>query len=154
MDWKNILISVLLSLIPAVFIAFITVRLSLRQFYSQKWWEKKAEVYSDIIGHLTDLNYSIDEVSLAEKTEKGITKNHVDKLVNVFRESLIPIKKAAISGAYAISDKAALELRQLIKKLEDFAYFPLVFDQKAEMDLFRNCLERIRKEAKKDLKIS
>jgi len=46
-------------LIPALFVsiitAVVTVKLSIKQFYSQRWWEKKAEAYSHIIENLSYL---------------------------------------------------------------------------------------------------
>ena len=42
----------------SVLVAIITVKLSLKKFRSEKWWEKKVEVYSKIIDALHHLkNY-------------------------------------------------------------------------------------------------
>src|SRR6266540_2058674 len=47
------------SLIPGIIIAvataIVTVKLSLRQFRSERWWERKAEVYSRILEALYHL---------------------------------------------------------------------------------------------------
>lgn len=79
-DWINILMSVLLSLISAVVVAILTVRLSLRQFYSQKWWEKKASLYSEIIGDLRKLFYCLKELYEVEIGEKELSNKRLDTL--------------------------------------------------------------------------
>lgn len=57
----NFLQGFLIALMPAflvsVITAYITVRLSVKQFSSQRWWEKKAEAYSHIIERSSELLY-------------------------------------------------------------------------------------------------
>ena len=43
------------SLLIAVVAAAVSATVTARSFYSQKWWEKKAEVYSNILETLGDL---------------------------------------------------------------------------------------------------
>lgn len=57
----QILIGFVLSVVASIISAFVTVRLSLNQFRSQRWWEKKAERYSQIIEHLSHLEFSLGE---------------------------------------------------------------------------------------------
>src|SRR6266536_1374619 len=45
----NALAAILPGLVIAVVTAIITVRLALRRFYSERWWERKAQAYSDIL---------------------------------------------------------------------------------------------------------
>lgn len=61
MKYLNPIYNEFISLVPSIIIAIITsvvtVRLSLKQFYSQKWWEKKAEAYTNIIESLAIMQY-------------------------------------------------------------------------------------------------
>ena len=61
----NIIQEILSNLIPVVFVsiitAFIAVKLSIRQFYSQKLWEKKAEAYTQIVEQLSYLQFYYTE---------------------------------------------------------------------------------------------
>ena len=41
------------SILVAVVVAVITVRLSMKSFVSQRWWERKAEAYSKIMEQLS-----------------------------------------------------------------------------------------------------
>ena len=49
-DW---IIEIIKIVIPGVLIAaltsYITVRLSIRRFHQEKWWEKKVEMYSRLL---------------------------------------------------------------------------------------------------------
>lgn len=158
MDWKSILVSVLLSLIPAVVVAFITVRLSLRQFYSQKWWEKKAESYSKIIGSLANLFYSIKELCSEAEGEKEIGNKNYKKLINNYPQYYEIIKKASSAGAFIISKKVSIELDALVDNLEN-NYFNRQKESIADLygrdfNFIKNSLEIIRILAKKDLRIS
>jgi hypothetical protein len=67
----------LLEIIGALFIAatssWITVRLSLRQFYTQQWWERKASAYERVmkgfheaISYLSEYKEEKDNESLIE----------------------------------------------------------------------------------------
>ena len=45
----NLLSQITVGAIIAIVASYITVQLSLRPFYSEKWWEKKAEAYAAIL---------------------------------------------------------------------------------------------------------
>lgn len=46
-------IQLLLTLIPALIVgvatALVTVKLSIRKFYTERWWERRADAYSRIV---------------------------------------------------------------------------------------------------------
>ncbi|GAG81179.1 unnamed protein product, partial [marine sediment metagenome] len=49
---------IIISLITAISILIVackTVKWSLKQFYSEKWWERKERAYTEIIDALYDL---------------------------------------------------------------------------------------------------
>ena len=53
--------SLVQSIVIALVTAYVTVRLSLKQFYSQRWWEKKAEAYSAIIHSLYQMKAYVEK---------------------------------------------------------------------------------------------
>lgn len=111
-------LSVLGGILISAFTSIITVRLALRQFYSQKWWERKADAYSAIIDALyhvrNDLGATFDDaigeinlseerkIILAEESKKGYTE----------------IFKAEGIGAFVISKEAAQSLTKLRKQFD------------------------------------
>jgi len=60
---RDIFIYLISALIVSIITAYLTVKFSIKQFYSQKWWEKKAEAYSNIIEKLSYLQYYFGEVA-------------------------------------------------------------------------------------------
>lgn len=146
----------IIALIPGVVIsvitAYVTVQLSMKQFYSQKWWEKKTEAYSNIIEHLSYLQYYFEEWfanGIHEKELSSCDKERLSKGYSQARESII---KAFAIGAFIVSDKTTAALETLLRELEKE-------DQKGDWvgDINRcygsvkECIAKIRKHAEKEL---
>ena len=60
---QTMLIQIGLSLLVAVTTALLTVWLSLRRFYREKWWEAKMRAYTDLIQALHHMKWDL-EISL------------------------------------------------------------------------------------------
>ena len=152
------LAQIALSIVPGIIIAiltsYITVYLSLWQFRSERWWERKAELYSDVLealyrirSHAANFVDGIDmkteDLSLEgrKEVERAISvgtlllsEEAVAHLEEFQRESRKLIVEAT-SSASAARDQRGLEYAQTeLKKIDD-------------------CLENVRRCAKKDLKV-
>lgn len=109
------------ALIVSIVTAWLTVRLSMKQFYSQRWWERKAEAYSRIVEHLSYLDYFFDQ--LLRQGVGGFDwydpMKEGDKqwLLKAYREGREAIAKAVGAGAYIVSDDTASTLRSLLRQL-------------------------------------
>ena len=64
---QTILLQIGLSLFVAVTTAFLTVWLSLRRFYREKWWEAKMRAYSDLIQALHHMKWDVEITIGAEE---------------------------------------------------------------------------------------
>jgi len=117
--WKPILTALIPGLILSGITAYITVRLSLKQFAKQRLWEKKVEIYSKILEQLSNIQYYY-ETKLNKETGHTYLRNTEDekfqykKLVQTV-ESLI--KTQAIS-LFIISTESNNYLKKLINDLE------------------------------------
>ena len=147
-----------LPFISAILIAgitsWITVRLSLRQFYSQRWWEQKAEAYKRIVEALYHVKNNLQILLNAEETGAEIQKDRKDDLSLRSRESYEEIYKAEGVGAFIISKRASQILTELRgdlsqEKLERSWYEYL----DGSLFAVNKCLNDIRDEAKRDLRI-
>jgi hypothetical protein len=139
-----------LPLLAAVIVSFITARLSLRQFRSQRWWERQAEAYSSIMEKLTLLQYLLglwydDALDVGRIPEAGR-----DELNRRFAEAREGIIRAAAAGSYIISATAADALARLAKALEKQQgdWFREIGEHFAAV---KEAIARIRECAKKDL---
>jgi len=158
-SWIN---EIAIGVISAVFIAaltsYITVRLSIRRFHEEKWWEKKVEIYSRLL------------------TTLHLMKNHADKLykdlINVHNigeeegEELYQDWKKFSREFTELKDLASFYLsNETVGILEEYENrqaealaeprqqnsWPTSF--KTELDNVSDCFEKLKQAAKKDLKV-
>jgi hypothetical protein len=154
---NDIINGVLISLIPSVLISILTsiltVKLSLSQFYSQKWWEKKAEAYSNIIESLSHLKYCLDKLFDDEIGVIELNESDQNEMFDVIKKAKEHLIKTSNMGAYIISDESTTELKQLIRELnKEDPERNWVQDLDNYSGSVKICISRIRKLAKSELK--
>ena len=144
------------ALIPAIIIAifapYMTVKWSLKQFYSEKWWEKKAEAYSHTIEHLSYLQYYFGEWYSEGLNEKILVDKDKEKLSEGYRQARESITKATAIGTYIVSDDTTTALVTLLRELEK--QDPMgnwVGDIDRCYGSVKECIKKIREYAKADL---
>ena len=150
---------VLNSLLPALFIAVVTsvltVRLSLRRFHAERWWERKAEAYSRIVESLHHLMEYCSAMSEESSHAAEFSAEHRKELSDSYKSAYRDLRKATGVGAYIISNEIAVILSNLEARPRlDWREEPPweVFD--ADFAAYKEALEQIRQLAKKDLKVS
>ena len=140
------------ALIVSVITAYVTVKLSTKQFCSEKWWEKKAEAYSHVIEHLSYLQYYFGEWFSEGLHEKELTGKHKERLSEGHRQSMESITKAAAVGAYIVSDDTVTVIAKLLCELEKKdPEGNWVGDIDRCYGSVKECIAKIREYAKKDL---
>lgn len=96
--------------------SWITVRLSIRQFRSQRLWEKKVETYQKIIEAFhKSKNYS-SEYLTTEIKGREVSEARGAELVKQSKEAHHEISKARDVGRFLLSDKAVSILDEFKKK--------------------------------------
>lgn len=139
--------------ITAVIASYITVRLSLRRFYSERWWEKKAEAYTAILEALHYMNRSFSEELDAAMEHREIPQGRSDELKQKYHEASDELDKRIDIGQFILSEEAAAELSDLIKNLakargsDDWTDYVI-----RSYEATNNTLKRMRAIAKSDLK--
>ena len=68
MTLETALLQIVIALIVAVTTSILTVWLSLRRYYREKWWEAKMRAYTDIIQALHHMKHDL-EISIAAEYE-------------------------------------------------------------------------------------
>ncbi len=154
----EILIQPLIGLLTGLVIAFasswITVQLSLRRFYSARWWERKAEAYSKIVESLSHMKNYTDRTLNAYYRGNEIPADLQKTLQAKRRDGFEEISKAADMGAFIISEEAVNLLRNFINR-------PSEIDEESdwtdytekELKAVNECLATIRGIAKRDLEV-
>lgn len=150
----------LVALIPALMVSIIspiiTVKLSMKKFYSQRWWERKAGAYSEIIESLSLLKYSLYEWLTELEDGRPLLEEYEKKLQANYRKSREHIYKVSGTGSYVVSEDTTTALTNLLREFNKTApghpgdyYQTLVKDYNAVTD----CIEKINKCAKADLQV-
>jgi hypothetical protein len=152
---QGLLLALIPSIIVSVLTAYVTVKLSIRQFYSEKWWEKKAEAYSNIIEQLSYLQYYLERWYSDEIGERLLREEAKAKIWEEYERVELELKKVAAAGAYIVSDNTAIALKDVISVFNQPGYR---YDSKnwvEEMNkdyvTVKECITKIRGYAKEDL---
>jgi len=150
---KGILIGLIPALMVSVATALITVRLSLRQFHSQKWWEKQNEAYSQIVEQLSYLVYYYEELLYEDLGETTISEQKKLELYKKYSKIKEDLTKAAAMGSYIVSSTTSDALAKLLQGFRNTENEPDIGRLGSERyNLVRECIEIVRKDAKQSLK--
>ena len=147
---QGILIAFIPSVLVALFTAWVTVKFSMQQFFEQRWWEKKAETYSQIVEALSYLQYHNVEWLDSQIEGKTLSGPKVEKLSEGYFQAKEEIAKASAMGAYIISEDATVALKKLVKNFERYSQ-DMVADLERDFDLIEICIKEVKSCAKRDL---
>ena len=150
---KGFLIALIPALIVAVISSFLSVKLSLKNFYSQRWWDRKAEAYSEIMLQLSRLYHCFYELYLEITLGLPISKTKKNDLIKDYRIARENLEKAVAVGSFIVSEQAVSDLEKMMIEL-------IGCDQKTDhvdfvnhaYDVVSICIGKIRAEANKELK--
>jgi hypothetical protein len=150
----DILLKILAGLAIAILSSSFTVYLSLAKFRTEKWWEKKAEAYSNLLGVLHDAKAFSEENLEAQYRDRELTKEE-DKAVRLkSKKSESDIYRSMDVGAFYLSDSAIACLKiyknestEASKQNSWIGYLTL------DLDATNKCLKSMIKIAKVDLQI-
>ena len=154
-QWLTTIVSSILpGLIVGICVAIVSVRLALRRFYAERWWERKADAYSCIVEALHDAIEYCSARSLEDLHGVQLSEQREKELVEGYELANRELKKATRVGAYVISDEVVEVLDALQKRPrldpKDCAWFEM-FD--ADCEAYKKALSEVRRLAKKDLKV-
>ena len=114
---------IVLTLLTGIGIAaassLITVRLSIRQFRSQRLWEKKVETYQKIIEAFHKSKKFESEHLTAEFKGREVSEDRGAELVKQSKEAYEEISRACDVGRFLLSDKAVSILDEFKKKYDN-----------------------------------
>ena len=153
-DWIVDVAKIVLSGLVAIVTSIVTVRLSLRRFYAEKWWEKKHQVYGQLFEALHHLKkYALEHLDAAE-LHKEIPEEKKKELEENWKTFSREFEKLYDLASFQLSSKAVEILDEYEKKKRDAENSESLYewidnDAAATID----CLKKLSAEAKNDLKI-
>jgi hypothetical protein len=116
-----VMINIIMVIVNAISIflaSWLTVRLALQRFYTQKWWERKAQAYSEIIGSLAKMRICFDKWEDEQLRYKEIRAEARKKVNEEYANAEKVIVIAEAEGSFIISEEAAEVLSLFLKELQ------------------------------------
>jgi hypothetical protein len=148
--------TLLLSIIPAVtagvITAIVSVRLALRRFRAERWFERKAQAYTDLFTGLSHIQrYCALQI---ESLEEGTQRD--DKYMKTLSEQasagFAEIRRAAALGEFLFGLETAKRLARLESALEAARASDDIHEQYSDDEAaVSGALKDLRKLAKDDL---
>ncbi len=118
MNWLQLLENLGSALIVAVVSTILTVRLALRRFYSEKWWERKSAAYTAILESMHHLREHADTNLAALVSDVGLPSVGEKLLEQNVQSATAELRKQRDVGSFVISQEAVSVLNQLFSDLD------------------------------------
>lgn len=142
--------------------AWITVRLSLRKFRSERWWEKKAAAYVEAIEALHSLKRDMDaDLQAMHAGASLVTNGFGGFLSERYHDTMLRMYKVADTAPFLLSDQGGRIVAVLVEKLHQVENesrkqgtppYPLLLLE-GSLQAIADCSSELSRIAKKDLEI-
>jgi hypothetical protein len=137
----------------AVFASILSVNLAMRRFYSEKWWERKAEAYSRIVEELYHVLNSLDTCLVYFDQREELPQEDQNEINRLSNQAYKELYKAECIGAFIISDDVANALSQMREKEKNLSLDdPMELRLRARSNIVSECLNTVKSLARKELK--
>ena len=147
---QGMLIALVPALIVSIITAYLTSQWALRQFYSQKWWELKAEAYSDIVAELVSLQHYFGRWFESFVADKDLSEAAKEKLAKEAVQARDRLTRTVAAGTYLVSQDAVDALEQRLRSL-DKTHPNIVEEIDMHYAAVRECIAEVSRNAAKDL---
>lgn len=143
------------SLLVAVVTALVTVKLALKRFHSERWWEKKADSYSRIVESLHQMKaWCEDQMEYIENGREMSEEKEKD-LRDKFNKASDEIRRAVDIGSFFICSESEQFMRALKKELDKAKHEPSFYEYlDFKLGVLQKGLNQIQIHAKKDLGVN
>lgn len=154
-DWLKLILgsNVVAAVLVGIF-GIVTLKMGIKKYASEKWWERRAEAYAAVISGLHGM------LAYHSKYRDALSKGYVlsdDYALALDKERLIgsdAAKKGANIGSFMMSKRADSILKQTVDELESISPFTddmVDYHEKKEA-LVSDAITKMTMEAKRDLK--
>lgn len=134
--------------------AFLAAWLSVRRFRDEKWWERKASAYSELIDALHKMKWRLSETYDAILEQRELSKEYSNELLHEFKLARQNVWRIADSSSFLVSPevfKAAEEMEKGLSSAQIAeSWFEHIDEQFAAVN---KCLKQVKSIGTKELGI-
>ena len=149
----NTLLTVLTGIAIAAVSSWITVHLSIRQFRSQRWWEKKVEAYERVIEAFHKYKKFSSEYLITEYFKGNeVSEERAAELRAQSKEGWDEISRASDVGQFFLSEKAVKILQKCEQEKQNKQHYDSWNESlEADWSLAEQYMQEFIVEAQRDL---
>jgi nitrogen fixation/metabolism regulation signal transduction histidine kinase len=149
---QGILIGLIPAIVVSILTSYITVNLSLKQFYSQRWWDKKEAEYTQIMHELACLKLCFRDWYGSLFYNKEMMEQDSEKLNETYKKARVSLARISAMGTFVISKETVTALDDLLTQFNQEAprgdpFAALESDYKT----VEQCIIKVQECAQKDL---
>lgn len=147
------ILTIIIAIIIGAISSLITMNLSLRRYHSERWWDRKVDVYMAVIEALHHSKAYSDENLNALIKDREISEEREKELRTRTSKANDEIQKAMDLGSFLLSEEAMERLnsykKEESKASEEGDWFGYL---NADFEATASCLNDMVKIAKRDLR--
>jgi len=150
---QGILIGLIPAIVVSILTSYITVNLSLKQFYSQRWWDKKEAEYTQIMQELARLKLCFSDWYESFLYKKEMTGQDSKKLNETYKKASVSLARISAMGTFVVSKETVAALDDLLTQFGQEMSRGNPFDA-LERDYIavEKCIKKVNQYARKDLR--
>lgn len=167
MDWNDLISKVLLALVTGVVASYFTARYALGRYYKEKWWDKRVDLYIqlvDCVYHLKQIANYWYQSELHSNNGYPIpfsykSKDEEKALGVKFTEEAEKLNRIGELSSLFLTEECGIKIREF-KDNEENLYMMWEFDEidledalKSRLEKLIALLDEIITEAKKELNV-
>lgn len=152
MTWATIAGNLFSALFVAVITAVVTVNLSLKRFYKEKWWESKRDTYMELFSAL----YHLKRIEQDWYYEVRFPEHKRDESLGDAKraaEYRYSLEKTIDLSSFLVSDEAARVLEQYVSERNAARREDPDDTAGLHRDALDKCINSLKVAARKDLRI-
>lgn len=134
--------------------AFLAAWLASKRFRSERWWERKAEAYANLLDALHMMKWPSSEHFEAEIERRKVNHEYSEQLWQEFNDARRKVWRIADSASFLVSSEVLEAVHDMERGLSDAnsanTYFEHLDEQYGAVD---KCIERVKDIGAKELKV-
>jgi hypothetical protein len=147
-------VTLISTVIGGMITAYFSVRLALKKFRTERWWEKKAETYTSAIEALFDIRAYSSETSDRLEVGRSLDDDRMQQLAKRSAAGRGELRRIAALGNLVVSKDCATRLDLLITELDDPLYNRDLYEIASDTaDISSKAITDLRELARADLRL-